>query len=71
MRKFHALRRINIGHIIFQPLLIYFSKDKNKQYTWINAENGTHYCDITGETDWVRKMIDKYDEVARKSGEGV
>ena len=23
------------------------------------AERGTHYCDITGETDWVRKMIDK------------
>jgi len=32
------------------------------------AQNGTHYCDITGETDWVRKMIDKYDEVARASG---
>lgn len=30
--------------------------------------NGTHYCDITGETDWVRKMIDQYDEVARVSG---
>ena len=24
------------------------------------ATNGTHYCDITGETDWVREMIDKY-----------
>ena len=32
------------------------------------AENGTHYCDITGEIDWVRIMIDKYDDVARKSG---
>lgn len=32
------------------------------------ALNGTHYCDITGEADWVRKMIDKYDEVAKKSG---
>lgn len=30
--------------------------------------NGTHYCDITGETDWVRKMIDQYDSVARASG---
>lgn len=32
------------------------------------AENGTHYCDITGETDWVRKMIDKHDSAARKTG---
>lgn len=32
------------------------------------AENGTHYCDITGEIDWVRKMIDKYDECAKRSG---
>mmetsp|Transcript_13301 Transcript_13301/g.21775 ORF Transcript_13301/g.21775 Transcript_13301/m.21775 type:complete len:498 (-) Transcript_13301:1833-3326(-) len=32
------------------------------------AMNGTHYCDITGEADWVRKMIDKYDEAAKKSG---
>ena len=32
------------------------------------AINGTHYCDITGEADWVRKMIDKYDEAAKKSG---
>ena len=32
------------------------------------AENGTHYCDITGELDWVRIMIDKYDDVARASG---
>eukprot|EP00981_Chlorochromonas_danica_P011248 scaffold3825_cov179-Ochromonas_danica.AAC.5 len=30
--------------------------------------HGTHYCDITGETDWVRKMIDQYDDVARVSG---
>lgn len=32
------------------------------------AVNGTHYCDITGETDWVRKMVDQYDEVAKLSG---
>lgn len=32
------------------------------------AAYGTHYCDITGETDWVRKMIDKYDDVAKESG---
>jgi short subunit dehydrogenase-like uncharacterized protein len=29
---------------------------------------GTHYCDITGETDWVRKMIDTFDETAKASG---
>ena len=32
------------------------------------AENGTHYCDITGETDWVRKMIDLHDNVAKRTG---
>jgi hypothetical protein len=30
--------------------------------------HGTHYCDITGETDWVREMIDQFDGVARVSG---
>ena len=29
---------------------------------------GTHYCDITGESDWVREMIDKYDDNAKISG---
>ena len=28
----------------------------------------THYCDITGETPWVRDMIDAYHEAARDSG---
>ncbi|KAJ1415215.1 Saccharopine dehydrogenase-domain-containing protein [Ochromonadaceae sp. CCMP2298] len=32
------------------------------------ARHGTHYCDITGETDWVRKMVDQFDELAKKSG---
>eukprot|EP00292_Cryptomonas_paramecium_P010305 CAMPEP_0113704538 /NCGR_PEP_ID=MMETSP0038_2-20120614/26579_1 /TAXON_ID=2898 /ORGANISM="Cryptomonas paramecium" /LENGTH=262 /DNA_ID=CAMNT_0000629339 /DNA_START=45 /DNA_END=829 /DNA_ORIENTATION=- /assembly_acc=CAM_ASM_000170 len=32
------------------------------------AEHGTHYCDITGEVDWVRLMVEKYDGLARKSG---
>mmetsp|Transcript_36973 Transcript_36973/g.118521 ORF Transcript_36973/g.118521 Transcript_36973/m.118521 type:complete len:420 (-) Transcript_36973:220-1479(-) len=32
------------------------------------AEAGTGYCDITGESDWVRSMIDDYDDVARKTG---
>jgi len=29
---------------------------------------GVDYCDITGETDWVREMIAKHDDAARKSG---
>lgn len=32
------------------------------------AEEGTHYCDITGEVDWVRQMIDLYDDTARRTG---
>jgi len=32
------------------------------------AERGTGYCDITGETDWFRQMIDRFDGQARKSG---
>jgi short subunit dehydrogenase-like uncharacterized protein len=29
---------------------------------------GTHYCDLTGEVPWIRKMIDEHDAGARKSG---
>jgi hypothetical protein len=32
------------------------------------AVAGTHYCDITGESDWVREMVDRYDDAARESG---
>lgn len=32
------------------------------------ARNGTHQLDLTGETDWVRAMIDTYDEEATESG---
>lgn len=32
------------------------------------AAHGTHYCDITGETYWVREMIDRYDARARDTG---
>lgn len=37
-------------------------------FRYFCLENGTHYGDITGETDWVRKMIDLYDGAARESG---
>lgn len=32
------------------------------------AVHGTHYCDITGETDFVREMVDAFDDLARESG---
>ncbi len=32
------------------------------------AESGTHYVDITGETHWVRRMIDRYESKASASG---
>ncbi|KAG1699992.1 hypothetical protein DVH05_000456 [Phytophthora capsici] len=32
------------------------------------AENGVHYCDLTGEMLWVHEMIRKYEHVAAKSG---
>jgi len=35
------------------------------------AQTGTHYCDITGEVDWVKDMIVKYDELAKKNGASI
>jgi short subunit dehydrogenase-like uncharacterized protein len=32
------------------------------------AESGTHYCDLTGEPQWIRKMQDRYESVAQKTG---
>ncbi|MDE0803893.1 MAG: saccharopine dehydrogenase NADP-binding domain-containing protein [Acidimicrobiales bacterium] len=32
------------------------------------ARHGTHELDLTGETDWVRAMIDAYDDEATESG---
>ena len=32
------------------------------------ARDGTHYCDITGEVQWMRRMIDSYEEDALASG---
>ena len=32
------------------------------------AENGTHYCDLTGEVHWMRHMITKYQNTAKESG---
>ena len=32
------------------------------------AESGTHYCDLTGETQWMRRMIDAHQQDAQASG---
>jgi short subunit dehydrogenase-like uncharacterized protein len=32
------------------------------------AETGTDYCDLTGEVQWIRKMIEKYEDTAKASG---
>jgi short subunit dehydrogenase-like uncharacterized protein len=32
------------------------------------AEQGTHYCDLTGEVHWMRRMIDAHEEAAQQSG---
>ncbi len=32
------------------------------------AETGTDYCDLTGEVQWMRRMIHKYEKTAQASG---
>ncbi|GGE38373.1 saccharopine dehydrogenase family protein [Actibacterium pelagium] len=32
------------------------------------AQNGTHYCDLTAEPQWMRAMIDAHDKRARETG---
>ena len=32
------------------------------------ARLGTDYCDLTGETQWIRRMIDEHEQTARDSG---
>ncbi|KAJ5894739.1 hypothetical protein N7495_006430 [Penicillium taxi] len=32
------------------------------------ANNGTHYLDVTGESPWVKMMIEQYHETAKSSG---
>lgn len=32
------------------------------------AEYGTHYCDLAGEVQWMRRMIDAHHETAKRSG---
>ncbi|MBM4191709.1 MAG: saccharopine dehydrogenase [Gammaproteobacteria bacterium] len=32
------------------------------------VETGTDYCDLTGEVQWIRRMIDRYESAAKASG---
>lgn len=32
------------------------------------VETGTDYCDLAGEPQWIRRMLDKYENKARQSG---
>jgi short subunit dehydrogenase-like uncharacterized protein len=32
------------------------------------AELGTDYCDLTGEAQWIRRMLDRYEKTASKTG---
>lgn len=32
------------------------------------SESGTDYCDLTGETQWIARMVEKYHEKAKASG---
>lgn len=32
------------------------------------AESGTDYCDLTGEVQWIRRMITRYESAAQRSG---
>ncbi|TVP52993.1 MAG: saccharopine dehydrogenase [Halomonadaceae bacterium] len=32
------------------------------------ARSGTDYCDLTGEVQWVRRMVDRYEADAKQSG---
>ena len=32
------------------------------------AEGGTDYCDLTGEAQWIKRMIDRYEAAAKTSG---
>jgi len=32
------------------------------------VENGTHYCDLAGEVQWIRKMIDQHQQRAAQTG---
>lgn len=32
------------------------------------AEHGTHYCDLAGEVQWMRRMIDAHHDTAAKTG---
>ncbi|MTI12736.1 saccharopine dehydrogenase family protein [Sansalvadorimonas verongulae] len=32
------------------------------------VESGTDYCDLTGETQWIKRMVDRFEDQAKQSG---
>lgn len=32
------------------------------------VDSGTDYCDLTGETQWIKRMVDKYENTAQRTG---
>ncbi|WP_281646670.1 saccharopine dehydrogenase NADP-binding domain-containing protein [Parendozoicomonas sp. Alg238-R29] len=32
------------------------------------VENGTDYCDLTGETQWIKRMVDRFEAKAKQTG---
>lgn len=41
---------------------------RGEQLVKVCAESGTDYCDLSGEVQWIRRMIDRYGAAARASG---
>ncbi len=39
-----------------------------EQLVQVCAETGTDYCDLTGEVQWIKRMIDRYENAAKDSG---
>lgn len=39
-----------------------------EQLVKVCAESGTDYCDLSGEVQWIRRMIERYGAAARASG---
>ena len=61
LRKLCAQTRVVISTV--GPYALY-----GEPLVKVCAESGTDYCDLTGEPQWVRQMIERYNSVAQKSG---
>lgn len=61
LRKMCARTRVVISTV--GPYALY-----GETLVKVCAETGTHYCDLTGETPWIRKMQERYEAAAQASG---